>query len=575
MTTTLIDAESVLAIDLGSTHTRALLFDVVDGQYHFLAAGNAPSTSGTPYRDVGQGFQQALINLEQITGRVLFSAEGHLLLPSTPEGSGIDRLVVTYSDGPELRIVIAGLLEDVSLESAARLAATTGGRVVESIGLNDRRMINDQIDAIIKADPHLVILAGGTEGGATRSVYKVADMIGLACRLLPQEKRPELIYAGNQELGAKIKDGLGRIMTVQVSANIRPEIDQENLNPAQEAVYQSVMRVRAKQLTGLTELATLSATPPMLSPRAFGRMIRYLSQIYDPNKGVLGVDLGAETTSIAAAQGGKLWLFSAPFGMGSRREVLLQQTELSEVKQWLPMHITDETLRDELWQHTLFPRALPLDDEGVAIEQAVARVALQKVKKQASRGWPDTAALFEPIIASGMTLGSASNTGAALLILLDSLQPVGVTTLVLDQNQLLPALGAIAGFDSVLPIQVLESGALLNLGTVVSPLSDERYGTPILEVKLEYEQGGSDQFEIRSGTIAALPLGQGQTARLNLNFLHRTRLDPSSKRHETSFKVTGGVCGVVIDARGRPLSLPSDDSRRRDLLKKWLLAVGG
>ena len=30
--------------------------------------------------------------------------------------------------------------------------------------------------------------------------------------------------------------------------------------------------------------------------------------------------------------------------------------------------------------------------------------------------------------------------------------------------------------------------------------------------------------------------------------------------------MTGGALGVVIDARGRPLQLPSDSVRRRDLL---------
>jgi hypothetical protein len=35
-------------------------------------------------------------------------------------------------------------------------------------------------------------------------------------------------------------------------------------------------------------------------------------------------------------------------------------------------------------------------------------------------------------------------------------------------------------------------------------------------------------------------------------------------------KVVGGVFGIVIDARGRPLRLPVEPSRRRDILNKWL-----
>ena len=40
-------------------------------------------------------------------------------------------------------------------------------------------------------------------------------------------------------------------------------------------------------------------------------------------------------------------------------------------------------------------------------------------------------------------------------------------------------------------------------------------------------------------------------------------------------KDESGALGVVIDARGRPLQLPSDAVRRRELFKKWLWTLGG
>ena len=55
MGTSLIASESVLAIDIGSVHTRALLFDVVDNRYRFLSGGSALTTAGAPYFDVGEG----------------------------------------------------------------------------------------------------------------------------------------------------------------------------------------------------------------------------------------------------------------------------------------------------------------------------------------------------------------------------------------------------------------------------------------------------------------------------------------------------------------------------------------
>ena len=72
-------------------------------------------------------------------------------------------MVVTFSAGPTLQIVTLGLLPEVSLESANRMASTTYGQVVEFIGLTDNRRPEVQLDAVLRAEPDLVILAGRDE----------------------------------------------------------------------------------------------------------------------------------------------------------------------------------------------------------------------------------------------------------------------------------------------------------------------------------------------------------------------------------------------------------------------------
>jgi hypothetical protein len=39
-------------------------------------------------------------------------------------------------------------------------------------------------------------------------------------------------------------------------------------------------------------------------------------------------------------------------------------------------------------------------------------------------------------------------------------------------------------------------------------------------------------------------------------------------------RLEGGVVGIIVDARGRPLQLPSDDALRRRKLIEWLIAFG-
>jgi hypothetical protein len=114
----------------------------------------------------------------------------------------------------------------------------------------------------------------------------------------------------------------------------------------------------------------------------------------------------------------------------------------------------------------------------------------------------------------------------------------------------------------------------MRLVTIIAPLSEARYGTPILEARLEYEGGNENRLEVRKGSLVYLPLQQGQVAQLHLKALHGTIIDPVTRKSTIKYRVIGGVCGAVIDGRGRPLALPPDTARRRDQLKKWAMALG-
>lgn len=574
MTTSLVDAQSVLALDIGTVNTRALLFDVVAGQYHLIASTSVPSTVYAPYGDATEGVHQAVTRMETITGRVLLDSSTFLIVPSRADNSGVDQVIVTVSAGPDLRMVTAGLLPDVSLESAQKLAAASYGQVVDSIGLNDRRRTEAQLDAILRAQPDLVIIAGGTDNGATRSVLKMVDLIALVCRLLPHARRPEVVFAGNPALEKRVQDTFNGLAALHCAPNLRPGIDVEDLRPAQDVLAHATGKIRLRQIGGLQRLSSLTGSDPVPTAYAFGQVMRFLSRIYANNKCVLGVDVGGSATVLAAAVGGRLAMHvQRPAGMSAGLNQLLEQGRIEDIIQWLPMHVTDESVRDYLWNKTLFPSSLPLTSETLAIEQAAARQLLHVGMQQLATRWSSLPPIFEPIIASGAVFAQAATPGQALLMLLDGLQPQGITTIYLDQFNLVPALGAIAPYNNLLPVQVIETGALLNLGTVISPVSSARYNTPILRASLDFGDGNITKTEIRQGTLTVLPIQPGQTARLDLEPLRKFELDPRRKDGARSLKITGGACGAVIDARGRPLTLPPDAPRRREMLKKWMATL--
>jgi len=195
----------MLAIDVGAANTRAVLFDVIEGEYRFVASGIAPSTAEAPFKDVSEGARSAIENLGKILGRTMLDASRSLIIPSQADGSGVDALVVTLSAGPSIKTVVVGLLADVSLDSARRLTESTYARIMDTIGLSDQRKPDQLIDSLMRTRPDLFIIAGGTDGGASRSIQKLLEPIGLASFLLPQEKRPAVLFAGNAKMEAEVK----------------------------------------------------------------------------------------------------------------------------------------------------------------------------------------------------------------------------------------------------------------------------------------------------------------------------------------------------------------------------------
>lgn len=578
------DGASLLAIDVGEIHTRAALFDVVEGRYRFLAFGSAPTTVAAPYHHVGEGIRKALGQLEEITGRTLVGMDERLVMPERQDGSGVDTFVATMSAGPPLKVLGVGLLDDVSLEGVKRLTTTISARLVEALSLNDRRKPEGRLDTILGTRPDVIIIAGGTEEGASYSVLRLVDAVGLACSLIPKERRPDVLYAGNGKLVDEVKTKLKAVTNLYIAPNLLPDLDTEQIAPARTRLADIFRSVRGRQIQGVKELDAWAGKRLTPTSSAFGRVIQFLSKVYDPTKGVLGVDVGASATTIAAAFAGDLALGVYPqFGLGRGLPELLKSVPASQIARWLPVEVSEDYLTDYIYNKSIHPGSIPVTPEDLAIELALTRQVIRSslalaaadfpksVHSSAEGQWP----MFEPILAAGSTLTQAPSPGHSLLTLLDALQPVGVTTLVLDQSNLTAPLGAAARLNPVLVVQVLESSAFLSLATVISPAAHVRLGTPILRLRVTYESGDETSFEIKQGSLEALPLPMGESARLRLQPLHRADVGMGGPGRGGSVRVVGGVLGVVIDARGRPLRLPDDAGRRRDLYKKWLWTLGG
>jgi len=582
--TSILDADTILVVDVGSMTTRAILFDVVDGRYRFIAKGEASTTAIAPYRNIGEGVRIAIDRLQAITGRTLVDSAHSLIIPVSNDGSGVDRFAATISAGEPLNVVVVGLLEDVSTESARKLVQTTYSRILHAFSLNDRRKPENRLNLLLRTRPDLIVAAGGTNGGASQSVISLMESVGLACYLMPESVRPEILYVGNPSLADEIRSSLEGITRIHFAANIRPTLETEQLEAAQLALSRLYVDIKARNLPGVDDLKAWAGEGITPTASAFGRVVRFLSAFLSDKKGVLGLDAAASAiTLVAAMQGESFQLVFPQLGLSEGVEKAADPITIDEVLRWTTSAVSAKAVREYLANKAIYPQTLPATTEEMDLEQAIARQAIQKAVQLARPIFANRIPAlfegclpyFEPILATGGILTRASGPAQSALLLLDGLQPVGITTLVLDQNHIAPAVGAAAIYSPLLTAQVMDSNSFLNLGTMIAPVANVKTGQPILRVKASFEGGGETNVDLKQGALNVIPVPYGQTARLSLQPLHRADIGMGAPGRGGSLTVKGGALGVILDGRGRPLILPKDWQHRQELYMKWLWALGG
>ena len=99
----------ILATDCGSTTTKAILIQKVDGDYRQTHRGEAPTTVEEPFADVTIGVVNSVTEIQELAGRRLIDDNGQIIRPAT-ENEGCDIYISTSSAGGGLQMMVAGVV---------------------------------------------------------------------------------------------------------------------------------------------------------------------------------------------------------------------------------------------------------------------------------------------------------------------------------------------------------------------------------------------------------------------------------------------------------------------------------
>lgn len=574
--------ESILAADCGTSTTRVFLLDVVDDQHRFVACGEAPTTVAAPGNDIVVGVIQAIRQLESITGRRFLDDELKLIRPERSDGSGVDAFVATVSAGPPLRVVLAGLVPEMSVTSAMKALSWVPALPEGTISLGGDSDPTEQIDLIRQVAPDVVVMVGGTEGGAVQAIGALADAVALAGKLLERERRPELVYAGNVNARALLAEKVAGVINFHPVDNVRPRLDVEHAGPLIEELETLYADRKVARLPGFGRLSAWSPISVASGQRAFGQMIQFVADQYGLN--VLGVDIGSSQTVLASVLNGEFVLtVGSGWGVGVGAGRVVRDVPLSAISRWvIGEDISENEVKGIALTKSVYPRSVAATAPDVEVEQALAREALRLTAERAMPAWetdahrpyPDLSPFWDVIVLAGGFLPRQANFAQSALIILDALQPIGVSTLVADTVGLTKVLGAVGAVQPLAAAQVLEHDALLTLGTLICPVGTAREGDTVLRARLTYPDKQVLTLDVTYGSIEVIPLEAGQKATLELRPSRQFDIGWGRKGRGAVAEVDGGPLGIVIDARGRPLAVPDGQDERRRVVQKWRWGIG-
>jgi hypothetical protein len=262
-------------------------------------------------------------------------------------------------------------------------------------------------------------------------------------------------------------------------------------------------------------------------------------------------------------------------GVGTGLGAILKQVGVQRIMRWLPFSISEDEIRQFVLNHTMHPQAIPANARELQIIYAFAREAMVITAEISARnggGWSTT----DLILGTGGVLAHAPKFGQVAMLLLDALQPKGITSLILDRTTLIPLLGAVASVSPITAVQVNENDAVSHrLGTCVIPFGNLPPGQSAVRVGLEYSNGRQVTVEVMTGSIEVIPLALNEQALLTLfpAPMVDVGLGPG-ERARAAEEIDGGLIGLIIDARGRPLQLPTNEMERQARLAQWSQALG-
>lgn len=525
-----VGAELALLLDVGSAWTKASVIGRVEGRWRVVAHVAQPTSWGSTRMR-----RQLVDRLEAAGDRRLTGRWVELL--------GAARRIECHTPRRRARLALVAVSRDISGSGARRAAEAAGWDVSTMVTLDDGRSLADRLSTLESAEVDAWLIAGGFDSGATPLALEAAALVAAS---RPPGSAP-VVWAGSERLApdvlALFEDG-----AATVASNPRPDAGRA----ASDALRDHLRAL----LRGTADDADASGLASAALPRSVAGLAA------SSGLSVLAVDVGARTAMRALAQpdGTLAVRVAAEGGLAGLARV---NGAAGRVARRMASGGDEAPMADLLQTMRALPTTLPQLEEELRAMQVGAALQVAAVVEDLP------AVRADLVIGCGRTIAAAPTPADAARILLDGARPLGVTQLAVDAGSVLGPLGSLDDEELAEALSLLAEDLLVPLGTAVV-CRGAQAGQVAMRVTVA-RTGWPDTgpVVVRAGGLVVVPLPAGAEAEVSIEPGPGVSLGTGRRSPRIRAAVTGGALGLILDARGVPISMPRRADDRRAVLAAW------
>jgi hypothetical protein len=132
----------------------------------------------------------------------------------------------------------------------------------------------------------------------------------------------------------------------------------------------------------------------------------------------------------------------------------------------------------------------------------------------------------------------------------------------------MPHLGVLSTVYRDAAWNIFDKDCLIRLGTTIAPSGTAKIGSDILKCEIEMPNRDVIKENLKFGDIKIIELHEKEYAKVMLEPVRGFDVGNGSGNKIES-EVMGGVVGILLDGRGRPIYLPENNDERKKNLLSW------